>query len=98
MFLLLHRQRRVGANMRHAGLPVAVEQTGKGPRLRSSAQTPRSGGRAAALTQRARRRVWGGGADPSPRATGGTSSVAALNQRSIRLSSIYETLEKEQPG
>lgn len=36
-----------------------------------------------------------GRTNPSSRAAGGTSSVAALNQRSVRVSRIYETLENE---
>lgn len=41
---------------------------------------------------------WRRGTNPSSRAAGGTSSVAALNQRSVRVSRIYETLENEQRG
>lgn len=38
------------------------------------------------------------GTNPSSRAAGGTSSVASLNQRSVRLSRIYEMLENEHRG
>lgn len=92
----------LGSSMRRAGQPVAVEQTGKGPRLRSSAQTPRSGERAGTLTQlggwRGGRVEGWGRTNPSSRAAGGTSSVAALNQRSVRVNRIYETFENEQRG